>query len=109
MMRRASFKYLNIICNQHSFVINEHYTISVSTMLKGNKRMMRGYFADGDLERFSRFDTCFGYNMMNSPFTWVGMLFHVLLVIAFIVLLVYIVKHIWNQPGKKVEIGRAHV
>lgn len=72
-------------------------------MLKGNKRMMRGYFADGDLERFSRFDTCFGYNMMNSPFTWVSMLFHVLLVIAFIVLVVYIVKHIWNQPGKKVE------
>lgn len=65
--------------------------------------MMRGYFANGDLDRFSRFDNSFGYNMMNSPYAWVGMLLHVLLVIAFIVLVVYIVKYIWNRPGKKVE------
>jgi len=34
--------------------------------------MMRGYFANGDLDRFSRFDNSFGYNMMNSPYAWVG-------------------------------------
>ena len=65
--------------------------------------MMRGYFANGDLDRFSRFDNSFGYNMMNSPYAWVGMLIHVLLVIAFIVLVVYIIKYIWNRPSKKVE------
>ena len=31
------------------------------------------------------------------------MLIHMLLVISFIVLVVYIIKYIWNRPSKKVE------
>ena len=70
--------------------------------------MMRGFFTNGDLNRFTCFDTGFKYNMMSSPYAGIGMLIHVLLIIAFIALVVYVIKLMWNRPGKKVE-GRLEV
>jgi putative membrane protein len=63
--------------------------------------MMRGYFDFDGLDRFSRFGT----NTFGGQYMWIGMVLHILFVIAVFVLIVWIVKKLLsNQKPKTVTV-----
>ena len=49
--------------------------------------MMRGYFNFNDVDRLGRFGSTFG-----GEYMWLGMLLHILFVIAVFVLIIWVVK-----------------
>jgi putative membrane protein len=59
--------------------------------------MMRGYFNFNDVDRFGRMGSSFG-----GEFMWVGMLLHVLFVIAVFVLIIWVVKTLVKSHNAKV-------
>lgn len=66
--------------------------------------MMRGYFNYDGLDRFSRF----GSNTFGGQYMWIGMVLHILFVIAVFVLVIWIVKTLLNnQKPKAIESSKA--
>jgi putative membrane protein len=66
--------------------------------------MMRGYFNYDGLDRFSRF----GSNTFGGQYMWIGMVLHILFVIAVFVLVIWIVKKLLNnQKPKAIESSKA--
>lgn len=55
--------------------------------------MMRGYFNYEGLDRFSSF----GSNTFGGQYMWIGMVLHILFVIAVFVLVIWIVKKLLNN------------
>jgi len=59
--------------------------------------MMRGYFNFNDVDRLGRFGLTFG-----GEYMWVGMLLHILFVIAVFVLIIWVVKTLVKSHNAKV-------
>jgi len=58
--------------------------------------MMRAYFNFNGVDRFSRFGSTFG-----GEYMWVGMLLHVIFLIAVFVLIIWIVKTLVKSHNAK--------
>ena len=59
--------------------------------------MMRGYFNFNDVDRLGRFGSTFG-----GEYMWLGMLLHILFVIAVFVLIIWVVKTLVKSHNEKV-------
>lgn len=59
--------------------------------------MMRGYFNFNDVDCLGRFGSTFG-----GEYMWVGMLLHILFVIAVFVLIIWVVKTLVKSHNAKV-------